>query len=87
MFDHHSWEGKMMRNDPDDVADFIRTLTIELTDMARSADLQTLGFILTLASLEAKQARQTSRRALAARRSGAGKSRRRSASEPRVAAR
>ena len=56
-----------MRNTPTDVADFIRTLTLELTDMARSADLQALGFILTLASLEAKQARQTSRRAPAAR--------------------
>jgi hypothetical protein len=76
-----------MRNNATDVADFIRTLTLELTDMARSANLQTLGFILTLASLEAKQAKQTSRRAPTARRSVATKTRRRSAPESQVAAR
>lgn len=38
-----------------DVAEFIRTMTVELTDMARGADLPALGFILTLASLEAKR--------------------------------
>ncbi len=38
-----------------DVAEFIRTMTDELTDMARGADLPALGFILTLASLEAKR--------------------------------
>ncbi len=37
------------------VADFIRTMTIELTDMAREADLRDLGYLLTLASLEAKR--------------------------------
>lgn len=76
-----------MRNTPADVADFIRTLTLELTDMARSADLQALGFILTLASLEAKQARQTSRRALTARHAANGKTRRRSVPESHAAAR
>ena len=76
-----------MRNTPADVADFIRTLTLELTDMARSADLQALGFILTLASLEAKQARQTSRRTPAARHATAGKTRRRNAPESHAAAR
>ncbi len=44
-----------MPNTAKDVAEFIRTMTVELTDMARSADLPALGFILTLASLEAKR--------------------------------
>ena len=56
-----------MRNTPESVAEFIHTLTIELTDMARSADLQALGVILTLASLEAKRAGQTRRRTQPAR--------------------
>ena len=43
-----------MRNTKD-VAEFIHTMTIELTDMARSADMPALGFILTLAALEAKR--------------------------------
>ena len=67
-----------MRNTPEDVAEFIRTLTVELTDLARSADLQALGVILTLASLEAKRAGQTRRRTQSARQSAMGKPRRRS---------
>jgi hypothetical protein len=47
-----------MRNTKD-VAEFIRTMAIELTDMARGADLPALGFILTLASLEAKRTIET----------------------------
>ena len=68
-----------MRNTPEDVAEFIRTLTVELTDMARSADLQALGVILTLASLEAKRAGQTRRRTPATRHSAVSKPRRRNA--------
>lgn len=71
-----------MRNSPEDVAEFIHTLTVELTDLARNADLQALGVILTLASLEAKRAAQTRRRAQAARHSSASKSKRRSAGPP-----
>jgi hypothetical protein len=72
-------EERTMRNTPEDVAEFIRTLTVELTDLARSADLQALGVILTLASLEAKRAGQTRRRAQSARQSVASKTRRRTA--------
>ena len=64
-----------MRNTPEDVAEFIRTLTVELTDLARSADLQALGVILALASLEAKRAGQTRRQVQNARRSATSKSR------------
>jgi hypothetical protein len=48
-----------MRNTKD-VAEFIRTMTIELTDLACGADLPDLGFILTLASLEAKHSLEPS---------------------------
>lgn len=74
------------------VAEFIRTMTIELTDMARGADLPALGFILTLASLEAKRSlkrpRDRARRKPRNRgNAGVGSAASRRASEPRVAAR
>lgn len=68
-----------MRHSPEDVAEFIRTLTVELTDLARGADLQALGVILTLASLEAKRAAQPRRRAHNARPSLVSRPRRRNA--------
>jgi hypothetical protein len=78
-------------NDSKDVAEFIRTMTVELTEMARGADLPALGFILTLASLEAKRTLESSRdrgRRKAQRRTRAAPSGEvRRAREPRVAAR
>jgi len=74
-----------------DVADFIRTMTVELTDMARGADLPALGFILTLASLEAKRTveapRDRARRKSRRRPSGLPASETERAREPRVAIR
>jgi len=79
-----------MRNSKD-VADFIRTMTVELTDMARDADLPALGFILTLASLEAKRTlegpRDRARRKSRRRASGLAAGEAQRVREPHVAVR
>jgi len=78
-------------HDSKDVAEFIRTMTVELTDMARGADLPALGFILTLASLEAKRTlegpRDRARRKAQRRTRPVPADETRRTREPRVAAR
>jgi hypothetical protein len=68
-----------MPNNPKETAEFIRTLTSELADMAREAKLDSLSYILDVARHEASQAELTSATPslrTSARRSGERKSRR-----------